>query len=198
MKLLLFSDVHRNLAHAEDLVVQSARADVAVCAGDLATQRRGLQEVVDVLAGMRVPTVLVAGNGESHEELEEACRDWEEARVLHGSGTEIDGVHFWGLGGGVPVTPFGAWSWDHSEETARELLHGCPPDGVLVTHSPPHGHVDRSDGHHLGSEAVLEAVRDVAPRLVVCGHVHACWRQESHEGATRIVNAGPRGILLDL
>ena len=198
MKLLVFSDVHRNLAHAEDLVVQSARADAAVCAGDLATQRRGLQEVVDVLAGMRVPTVLVAGNGESHEELEEACRDWEEARVLHGSGTEIDGLRFWGLGGGVPVTPFGAWSWDHSEETARELLHGCPPDGVLVTHSPPYGHVDRSDGHHLGSKAVLEAVRETVPRLVVCGHIHASWRQESHEGATRIVNAGPRGILLDV
>lgn len=198
MKLLLFSDVHRNLAHAEDLVVQSARADVAVCAGDLATQRRGLQEVVDVLAGMEVPTVLVAGNGESHDELREACQGWDGAHVLHGSGTEIRGVKFWGLGGGVPVTPFGSWSWDHSEQTARELLHGCPPGGVLVTHSPPRGHVDVSDGHHLGSRAVLEAVKEAAPRLVVCGHIHSCWRQESEEGPSRIVNAGPRGVMVDL
>lgn len=198
MKLLLFSDVHRDLSAAGDLVVQSAQVDLAVCAGDLATQRRGLQEVVDVLAGMEVPTVLVPGNGESDDELREACRGWEDAHVLHGSGVELEGVHFWGVGGGIPVTPFGSWSWDHSEEEGRELLAACPAGGILVSHSPPRGHVDTSDGHHLGSRAVLEAVEEKAPRLVACGHIHDCWRQEARVGPTRIVNAGPQGMIVEV
>lgn len=198
MKLLLFSDLHRDLQRAADLVDRSPDADVAVCAGDLAIQRRGLREIVDVLSGIEIPTVLVPGNGESADELREACSAWPAARVLHGSGTEIDGVSFWGLGGGVPVTPFGSWSWDHSEASARELLSGCPTGGVLVTHSPPRGHVDVADGRHLGSEAVLEAVEDKAPRLVVCGHIHSAWREEAYLGPTHIVNAGPDGLVVEL
>jgi Icc-related predicted phosphoesterase len=70
---------------------------------------------------------------------------------------------------------------------------------VLVTHSPPRGHVDQSDaGEHLGSFAVLEAIERARPRLAVCGHIHACWEQESRVGPTRIVNAGPRGVLVEV
>jgi Icc-related predicted phosphoesterase len=69
---------------------------------------------------------------------------------------------------------------------------------VLVTHSPPLGHVDASGGEHLGSKVVLDAIRRATPRLAVCGHIHGCWRQESTEGVTRIVNAGPEGVWVDL
>jgi hypothetical protein len=72
------------------------------------------------------PPVLVAGNNESTEELMEACQDWREAHVLHGSAVTLGGVVFFGLGGGVPVTPFGAWSYDLTEEQAARLLVSCP------------------------------------------------------------------------
>jgi len=199
MKLLLFSDVHCDHAAARSLVERSGGVDALVCAGDLAVMRTGLQDVVDILAAARCPTVLVAGNGESARELEAACAGWDGAQVLHGSGCEIDGVPFWGLGAAVPVTPFGAWSFDLSEIEARELLEGCPEGAVLVTHAPPRGHVDQSDdGEHLGSFAVLEAIERARPRLAVCGHIHACWEQESRVGPTRIVNAGPRGVRVEL
>lgn len=198
MKLLLFSDVHCDREAARSLVERSAEADVLVCAGDLAVMRQGLQATVDVLREAEAPTVLVAGNGESDHELAAACAGWEGARVLHGSGCEIDGVAFWGLGGATPVTPFGAWSFDLSEEEAAALLADCPEGAVLVTHSPPYGHVDAAGGQHLGSRAVLEAIERAAPRLVVCGHIHACWTQESTLGSTRIVNAGPRGVWAEL
>lgn len=198
MKLLLFSDVHCDLAAARTLVQDSAEADVLVCAGDLAVMRNGLQEVVDILAEAACPAVLVPGNGESDAELKQACRGWAGAHVLHGSGCEIDGVSFWGLGGGVPVTPFGAWSFDLSEEDARGLLADAPTGGVLVTHSPPLGHVDETGGRHLGSRAVLEAIQRTEPALSVCGHIHSCWRQESSVGSTRTVNAGPAGVWFEL
>ncbi|MDX1645815.1 MAG: metallophosphoesterase family protein [Longimicrobiales bacterium] len=199
MKLLLCSDLHRDLDATRELVARSSEADVLVCAGDLAVMRNGLQEVVDVLADAACPAVLVPGNGESDGELVEACAEWPEARVLHGSGCEIDGVAFWGLGAAVPVTPFGSWSFDLPEHEAEALLADCPEGAVLVTHSPPRGHVDAADGgKHLGSEAVLQAVERTMPRLVVCGHVHACWGRESMIGETRVINAGPDGIQVEL
>lgn len=198
MRLLLCSDIHCNSRAARTLAERSADADVLVCAGDLAVMRKGLQATVDTLSAASAPTVLVAGNGESHDELVAACEGWSGAQVLHGSGCEIDGVSFWGLGSAVPVTPFGEWSFDLTEDEARELLDGCPEDGVLVTHAPPFGHVDEAGGRHLGSRAVLEAIERVKPRLAVCGHIHDSWRLETFLGDTRIVNAGPNGVWVDL
>lgn len=199
MKLLLCSDIHRDHAAARSLVERSVGADVLVCAGDLAVMRQGLQPVVDILSAARCPAVLVPGNGESFEELEAACAAWDDGHVLHGTGCELGGVSFWGLGGAVPVTPFGSWSYDFTEEQARSLLAGCPDGAVLVTHSPPFGHVDVANrGEHLGSRAVIEVIESARPRLVVCGHIHACWERASAVGDTRVVNAGPRGVEVEI
>jgi Icc-related predicted phosphoesterase len=198
MKLLLCSDIHCDEAAARRIVELSTEADVLVCAGDLAVMRSGLQGTVDILAAATCPAVLVAGNGESAEELEAACDGWEGAHVLHGTGCEIDGVSFWGVGGAIPITPFGAWSYDLDDVEASVLLEDCPSGGVLVTHSPPFGHVDGSGGEHLGSRVILDAIRRAQPKLTVCGHIHGCWTQESLEGETRIINAGPRGVWAEL
>lgn len=80
--------------------------------------------------------------------------------MLQGSGTQIAGVEFFGIGGGIPNTPFGASSYDFTEEQAAELLAGCPAGCVLVSHSPPKGAVDLSSrGQRLGSAAARGAVR---------------------------------------
>jgi Icc-related predicted phosphoesterase len=198
MRLLLSSDIHCDLEAAEALVTQARSVDVFVCAGDLGVMRRGLQSTVDVLSEIDVPAVLVAGNGESDVELSAACGIWPSAHVLHGSGCEIDGIPFWGLGGGIPITPFGSWSFDLSEEEADVLLDDAPYGCVLVTHSPPFGHVDEAGGAHLGSRSIARTVERTAARLAVCGHIHGCWTQESRLGPTRIVNAGPQGVVVEI
>jgi Icc-related predicted phosphoesterase len=126
MKLLLFSDLHASADAARRVVERSGAVDVCVGAGDFGNVRRMLQGCIDLLSVIDKPTVLVAGNNESTEELVAACKSWPAARVLHGSSVTIDGVTFFGLGGGVPVTPFGAWSYDFSEEQAAGLLAKCP------------------------------------------------------------------------
>ena len=198
MRLLLSSDIHCDLTATRRLVMESAAADVLVIAGDLAVMRTGLQKTVDALRTLATPTVLVAGNGESADELAHACAGWSAAHVLHGSGCALDGVEFWGVGGAIPVTPFGAWSYDLSEEEGARLLTGCPEGAVLVTHSPPHGHLDEAGGKSLGSRAVLETIRRAQPKLAVCGHIHGHWEERSREGDTPIVNAGPRGVWHEL
>lgn len=195
MRLLLFSDLHCDIGASRHLVERSQAVDVAIGAGDFATVRKGLEMTIEVLRAMACPAVVVPGNGESFDELAAACRSWPQAHVLHGSAATVDGVTFYGLGGGVPVTPFGDWSYDFTEDEASELLAGCPEGAVLVSHSPPKGAVDvSSKGDNLGSTAVRATVEAKRPRLVVCGHVHEGWGKTGWVGETPVVNAGPHGV----
>ena len=194
-RLLLFSDVHADLDACRSLVDRAPDADVVVGAGDFCRMRRHLQRPIDVLSAIDTPTVLVPGNAETEGELEDACAGWSSAHVLHGSGCKIDGLDFYGLGGGVPITPFGAWSYDLSEGEAGDLLADCPEGAVLVSHSPPKGVVDRdSSGQSLGSTAVRDTIEEKRPALTVCGHIHGSWGQDDTLASTRVVNAGPSGL----
>jgi Icc-related predicted phosphoesterase len=196
--VLAFSDLHRDLAQAEQLVERSTEADVVIAAGDFASVHEGLDETIGALRGISAPTILVPGNNETEDALRSACEDWPAATVLHGEGTEIDGTQFYGLGAGIPVTPWD-WSFDLDEEQANERLAGCPEGAVLVVHSPPRGHCDQSGtGDHLGSEAILAAIEAKRPPLAVCGHIHESWGAESEIGPTRVINLGPAGAALEL
>lgn len=198
MRLLAFSDLHRDLARAERLVESSSEADVVVGVGDFASVHEGLGEVIEILAGIEVPTVVVPGNNETDAALRDACADWPAATMLHGDGTEVDGVAFFGLGAGVPTTPWD-WSFDLTDDEAEEMLAGCPANAVLVVHSPPKGHCDRSgSGEHLGSEAILRTIEARRPRVALCGHIHESWGTESTVGGTRILNLGPDGGWVDV
>jgi uncharacterized protein len=166
---------------------------VVLAAGDFASIHRGLDETLEPLREVDTPILLVPGNNETEAALREACAGWRAATVLHGEGTEVDGTAFWGLGAGVPITPWD-WSFDLDEERAGEMLAGCPVGAVLVLHSPPKGHVDRG----LGSESILEAIERIRPPVAVCGHIHECWGQESRIGPSRVLNLGPQGTMLDL
>jgi Icc-related predicted phosphoesterase len=198
MKLLAFSDLHRDLAQAAQLVDRSASADVVIAAGDFASVHEGLEEAIDALAPITVPTVLVPGNNETEDALRSACEGWEAATVLHGQGTEIDGTSFYGLGAGIPVTPWD-WSFDLDEDQAAGKLADCPEGAVLVVHSPPKGYCDESSaGDHLGSQAILEAIEAKQPQLAVCGHIHESWGAEDEIGPTRVMNLGPSGTAIEL
>ncbi|HET7121503.1 MAG TPA: metallophosphoesterase family protein [Solirubrobacterales bacterium] len=197
MRILAFSDLHRDLEQGARLVEMAADADVVIGAGDFASVHEGLEETIGALAAIETPTVLVPGNNETADALRGAAAGWSAATVLHGEGTEVDGVAFFGLGAGIPVTPWD-WSFDLDDEAATEMLAGCPEGAVLVLHSPPRGHCDSAgDGSHFGSPALLRAIEEKQPRLAVCGHIHESWGCESTIGSTPVRNLGPRGTWLE-
>lgn len=198
MKLLAFSDLHRDLGRAAWLVERSKEADVVIGAGDFASIHEGLEETIGALADIETPTILVPGNNETADALRSASSNWEAATVLHGEQAEIGGRTFFGLGAGIPVTPWD-WSFDLSDDLAAEALAGCPEGAVLVLHSPPKGHCDASgSGESLGSQALADAIERVKPPLAVCGHVHESWGERSRIGNSEIANIGPDGAAFDL
>lgn len=195
MRVLLFSDLHCDAAATRSIVERSATFDALVGAGDFGTMRRGLGPVIEILRRATIPAVLVPGNSESVEELRDVCQDWRGAQVLHGSQAIVGGVTFFGIGGGIPITPFGSWSYDFSEEQAQVLLRSCPEGCVLVSHSPPKGCLDvASNGQSLGSTAIRACIESRHPALVVCGHIHASAGHHGMIGDTPVVNAGPTAV----
>jgi uncharacterized protein len=192
LKLLAFSDIHRDLDQCSRLVERSNEADVVIAAGDFASVHEGLEETIDALKPIDRPTILVPGNNETDEALRAACDGWPSAHVLHGEGADIDGVSFFGLGAGIPTTPWD-WSFDLSDDEAAERLEACPEGGILVVHSPPKGHLDKG----FGSEAILQTIEAKLPRIAVFGHIHECQGEQERLGATLLANLGPAGMLLE-
>ncbi|MEM6663528.1 MAG: metallophosphoesterase family protein [Pseudomonadota bacterium] len=187
-RILAFSDVHLGRGRIRAIVEAGKDADLVIGAGDFCNMRQGLGEAMDLLWTLADKAIYVPGNAESAGELRAAT----EATVLHGGSTEVHDLTIWGIGYAIPVTPFGDWSCDLTEEAAAAML--APMDGadILISHSPPKGIADIGrDGRSLGSTAVRGAIERVQPRLCVCGHIHDCWGQTGQIGQTRIVNLGP-------
>ncbi len=198
MRLLLFSDIHCHKQYCQNIVKLSQQADVVIGAGDFAMQRQGLEQTFKYLDGITKPFIIVPGNNEDDTQLETVCKNRPHIHILHGSGIDIDDLYFFGVGGGIPITPFGDWSFDISEEAAEDLLLDTPEHCILITHSPPKGILDRSStGQSLGSVSIKNTVLKKQPRLNVCGHIHGSAGKTSQLGNTTIINAGPRGTFFE-
>ena len=191
MKILAFSDLHMSRGRAELLTVAAEQADLVIGAGDFCNMREGLDVAMHLLSGITAPMVMVPGNAESADELRAAALP--HMTVLHGEGVDMGGLRLFGLGYGIPVTPFGAWSCDLSERLAEDMLTACETADILITHSPPKGIADRtSTGVSVGSTAIYAAIERIQPRLALCGHIHDSWGESGQVGDTKIVNLGPK------
>jgi Icc-related predicted phosphoesterase len=187
-RILAFSDMHLSRRCAADIRVAARDADLVIGAGDFCNGRNGLDEAMELLWPLENDAVYVPGNAESAAELRAATG----ATVLHGDTVERAGLTIFGLGYGVPTTPFGSWSCDLTEDEAQALLSGMTEADILISHSPPKGVADRtSSGLSVGSTAVRAAIERVQPRLCLCGHIHDSWGKSGVIGETTVHNLGP-------
>lgn len=197
MKVLAFSDLHHSARHTARILEQAASADLVIGAGDFCNMRQGLAQAMAPFATLKSPFAITPGNAESAAELLAAAPPG--ATVLHGAGATLAGLRLFGLGYGIPITPFGAWSCDMTEAQAADQLNQCGSADILFTHSPPKGVADMtSSGHSVGSTAIRDAIARIGPRLALCGHVHESWGVEGRIGRTRVVNLGPEPTWFDL
>ena len=118
-----------------------------------------------------------------------------------GEAAEVDGARVFGLGGGIPTTPWD-WSFDLTDEQAAERLEGLEQGiDLLILHSPPRDACDSSgapDAPRFGSKALRAAIEAKQPKLVVCGHIHEAWGQRDTIGASQIANLGPEGAFFEI
>ncbi|KAJ8082629.1 hypothetical protein PM082_008484 [Marasmius tenuissimus] len=106
----------------------------------------------------------------------------------------------------APVYALGAFQYKNSEEA--EEIYQCIPDDtdILLTHTPPHGILDKTRKGKLAGCQVLKNVLDSGRleslRLHVFGHIHEGYGAEVRDNGTAEINAavawGGKPIIVDL
>lgn len=104
------------------------------------------------------------------------------------SGVELPGMKIWG----TPWTPDFSGAWNDKDVKLKKHFDKIPEaTDILVVHGPPRGYLDqpgRRGAKHVGSKALLKAIQDVQPALVVCGHIHASYGRAMMPGGIEVIN----------
>ena len=197
MKILALADVHGSINELRKILDevgveegQAPKYDLIVFVGDVTDfgPADSARQIVQELKTRGMVYVL-PGNCDPPEVngvLEE------EGVSLHGKKESFGEYVFYGVGGSNP-TPFNS-PMELAEVEIKGKLLGVGVQGnksVMVVHAPPKDTVcdGAPDGSHYGSSAVREAVEQLKPLVVVCGHIHE-GKGEDRIGESLVVNPG--------
>lgn len=143
-----------------------------------------------LFAAMPTPAYLTYGNVDVPAMWPDFTRDGH--TVLDGEVVEIGGPT-WGFVGGGLQTPMRTPHEVDDETYARKVAAVGAVD-VLACHIPPDvpGLLYDVEARRFerGSAAVLDAIRDTGPELVLFGHVHQPLQSRVRIGRTECVNVG--------
>lgn len=143
-----------------------------------------------MFAVMPTPAYLTYGNVDIPAMWDECLR--EDMHVLDGAATEIGGLRFGFVGGGLR-TPMRTPN-ELDDDTFAAKVAALGPVDVLCSHIPPSVPELLYDvlGRRMerGSDALLGAVRAHQPRLMLFGHVHNPLVRRTRIGRTECVNVG--------
>ena len=209
MKVVCISDTHNKHRY-----LYCGSGDLLIHSGDC-TGRGTESEIENFLQWFStqdfIHKVLIAGNHdwgfEKDPELyEKMCEDYGVV-YLNDSGYTIyaeDGTEEMKLWGS-PVTPeFFDWAFNRRREEDEDSEYDwikphwdkIPRDtDILITHGPPKGIRDRvelkcsvNNGEDVGCPYLLEAIKEIKPRIHVFGHIHTGYGKSRIEKTT-FVNA---------
>ena len=199
MRLLAFSDLHADTAVLKKLVKRAQKDDIdlVVCAGDFTVFEGRMYYILKKLDKIGKKILIIPGNHEAPESVEEAIKRYENFVFLHKKSWKKDGVRFlgWGTDGfSLESAEFRkvAREWRRSFAGGKEKL-------VLVTHAPPYGtKLDALNNDHVGNKDIRKGIERLKPVLAISGHIHENEGKEDKIGKTRIVNPGWNGVILEV
>ncbi|BDG08588.1 metallophosphoesterase family protein [Anaeromyxobacter paludicola] len=200
LRLLCFSDLHRDLGAAQALSRTGLVGgfDLLLCAGDLAVDGAHEPGLTTLLSRAGTEILAVPGNhdGEGYP-AELAAAGWTD---LHDQ--LLQRGQWWFAGFGLVGSPPGTGEEPADADRMLSLLRraeAVPKDRlVLVTHLPPAGTLAARDRRFVdrGSALLAEWVARHQPAALVCGHVHHPEPVVDRIGGTVVVLGGPRGHAL--
>ncbi len=144
--------------------------DVLVVAGDVTNYFRPYP-VIERLNTITIPVLAVRGNSD-RAVVESLFDKFGNITSLNLKEISLNGVHFTGIGGTIPV-PFRTRIRLREKQVKDRISQLLSPLSVLVAHPPPWGVLDRVLGKfHAGCRSLNDIIFKNQPRLVICGHIH--------------------------
>lgn len=70
---------------------------------------------------------------------------------------------------------------------------------ILLLHGPPFGTTaDLINERHVGHKDYRAFIERAKPKLVICGHLHETFGATDMIGATKVVNPGQEGMVIEM
>jgi hypothetical protein len=195
-RALVFSDIHNDAAALRKLM--QVEADYYFAAGDLVSWARGLDKMGEVMKPRGERVHVLPGNHESEADIATFCSRFGFVN-FHGAAFEAGGMYIAGLGYST-LTPFdtpGEYTEAEMADRLSRFEHLKPL--IMVCHAPPlDTELDRiRENLHAGSRAVRAFIEKVQPAHFFCGHIHEAEGKVIQMGATRAMNVGKKGYVLE-
>lgn len=197
-KVLAASDLHGDSRAVKKLAERAEKehVDLVVLCGDIT----GIVETKNIIKPFKdknQKVLLLPGNWDSFATADFLAELYG-VKNIHGYAAQYDRIGFFGAGG-ADVGP-------HSRISERELMKTLErahaglkgvEKKVMVTHMHPQGSASEFSGVS-GSASILKAIRKFKPDVLLHGHIHeAAGSDELIEG-TRVINAGKKGVVIEL
>ena len=198
MKFLAFSDIHGDLKAIKEIGKKSGGVDFLVCAGDISTFGRGMEQSCIELSKINKKILIIPGNSDKPEILSKLCKKYN-LTYIHEKIERIGNYNFIGVGGSL-ATPFHT-PYEISEVDFKRMLSAFYEieNIVLVVHNPPYGtNLDKLSVWHIGSEAIREFIEKADVKLCICGHLHELSGKEDYISNKKIVNPGKGGMFIEI
>jgi hypothetical protein len=126
---------------------------------------------------------------------EEILNSYKNFEYLRDSSVEVQ------IGDEKPVKIYGSpwqpeffdWAFNlpRKGEELKRRWNNIPTDtDILITHGPAYGYVDQVIGRteHLGCELLVDRIKEIKPKIHVCGHIHSGYGYV-FDGDTHYINA---------
>lgn len=205
VRILAFTDPHGEKKALREILAlaESGKPDLIVCSGDVSFFGRDCDAFLRDLGVLGRAVYFVPGNHETPSVAKELVFFFPYLKDVSFRLVEEAGVRLTGLPGTDPFWPGGRPNDGLSSKAVGVGESGDRTKPlVLLTHYPPSG--TKVSGTSVttpdsgGSRLVRLIVESLQPALVVCGHYHQDFGKEAHVGATRILNPGPGGRIVEV
>ncbi len=181
MEITFISDTHGLHRKMDSSLL---KGDILIHCGDFMTDGYSLVEARDFLewfssVGSFKKRVLIAGNHdrlfeESPDTMWEMLEDFGNILYLQDRLVNVEGINIYG----TPYQPIlrdWAFNLPSEGEELKSKWDAIPENtDILITHSPPYRVLDKSKTGNIGSETLLNRVKDVKPKIHAFGHIHEC------------------------
>jgi Icc-related predicted phosphoesterase len=203
MKILAASDIHGDVGAAKKLAAKAKKekVDLVILAGDLSIFGNGLEGLLKPFSDAEKKVAIIPGNHDSEADLFMLKKRYPDILYdLHNYAFKVGDVGFFGCG----LANIGPNELSEAEikkriENSFKYIKDAKRK-VLVVHVPPYKTKLDVIGRdvNVGSTAVREMIEKFKPENCICGHIHETFNLEDKLGNTTVINAGPKGKIIDV
>lgn len=201
MKILAASDLHSDVKVAEKLAKKAKKnkIELVVLCGDIVENGEEGKGLIGPFKKQGIEVLMVHGNHDNPVDIDFLSEKYGKGVYnLHSYYKLFGDIAFVGAGGS-DFGGFGSIDDDLFIDLKKNFKKLKGKKTILLTHEPPiNTKLDNLGWTSAGNAEMRTFIEKYKPDFVLCGHIHETFGLTDYIGNTTIINAGKKGIILEL